>query len=158
MKLKREIRFEPGHDCIRFECHFNRPGCAPGQGGSHGVHGLQMRFLLIGEKGAVQFLLGTGWLPEPDQFLPKANIGPFPMDLGYHSPTQRYAGQTTMNCDVIEGGKFYFDGSSLNAEEPFRVLCNWGIEALWEYLEAYYRTTYEAAPFPDKKPYEDARR
>ena len=62
-QLRHDIRWTPGHDCIQFECKWDRPACRPGEGGSHGRHGLTIRFLAIGQHGAVQFVLYTGLCP-----------------------------------------------------------------------------------------------
>jgi hypothetical protein len=160
MALKREVRFEPGYDCIRFECKHGSERCKPGSGGSHGRHGMQIRWLVVGEKGAVQFLLyTTDWGPEPAPFggrlFERELLGPSPCDLGYHAKEAQYEGQEAMrgNCDVL-GGPCYYDGSGLNADEPWRVLCNWGGEALWEYLEGYYGHVFEGKGWPVKREYE----
>lgn len=158
-KLEHRIDWEPGHDCIRFKCAFGGERCRPGSGGSHGIHGLQIRWLVIGAKGAVQFLLYTGWLPEPetDLFSPVKTIT-LPADLGYHSLTPQYEEQSAMDCELLPGGKCYYDGSGLNAQAPFTTLCNDGINALWAYLDAYYRHVFYGEDFPPDPVYRFARR
>jgi hypothetical protein len=150
----REIDFEPGFDCIRFECKNGNETCRPGRGGSHGRHGVTIRWLLRGEKGAVQFVLYTHWGPEPVRFSSEKVMSPLPCDLGYHSLTPHYPDQSSMGpCQYLGGAECYYDGSGLNAEEPFRVLCNEGGEALWGYLEEYYKATFEDAEWPRARPY-----
>jgi len=157
MSFERSVAFEPGHDCIRFECVNGSPDCKPGAGGSHGIHGMQIRWILKGEKGAVQFLLFAGWLPEPTQ-LDFSKVRPaMPADLGYHAREPHYAGHSSTKCDLL-GAECYSDGSGLNAHEPFRILCNEGGEALWEFLESYYHCVFEGAEFPKGKPYKHAGR
>lgn len=154
-KLKRRIEFESGHDCIRFQCVNGSKSCLPGSGGSHGRHGMNISWLVIGKKGAVQFLVYTGWMPEPGKRnYDKNQFPPMPADLGYHSKKPFYKGQTEMadKCIYI-GCKCYYDGSGLNAEEPFRVLCNEGGDALWEYLERVYRAHFGRGKWPSPKPY-----
>ncbi|MCY0864876.1 MAG: hypothetical protein OWQ57_07995, partial [Sulfobacillus sp.] len=51
--LTRRVKFTPGYD----RRHPN-----PSLDG--GVHGMEIRFILSGPKGAVTFLLYTDWLPE----------------------------------------------------------------------------------------------
>ena len=143
---ERIIRFEPGYDCIRFECVYGSKTCIPHTGGSHGVHGLTIRFVLRGDAGAVQFVIYSGWLPEPQ---PYGQAHYMAADLGCHSRTPRYDGQGSMGpCELLDGTPCYYDGSGLNAEEPFRILCSFGHEALWAYLEEMYRHTFEGADFP----------
>ncbi len=154
MKLERKIFFEPGHDCIRFECVNDSERCFPGSGGNHGVHGLNMRFILKGDEGAIQFLVFSGWLPEPKLATLDKIYPPMPADLGYHSKKPNYEGQEPMEneCEYI-GGKCFYDGSGLNAEEPFRILCNEGGEALWAYLEKVYESYFNDGPWPKKSEY-----
>lgn len=160
------VRFEPGHDCIRFECLHGRATCKPGLGGSHGVGSMTIRFVLKGDLGAVQFSLYTGdWLPEPPSYEDgplrdhRRLYGPTPSDLGYHSLKPEYEGQTTVGpCEFLGGAECFYDGSGLNAYEPFRVLCNEGDAALWEFLEGYYRCRFWGADFPKGKPYKHQRR
>ena len=98
MSFERIVRFERGYDCIKFECVNGLKSCKPGSGGSHGAHGLQIRFVLKGDEGAIQFLLFTGLLPKTVEstFQPFGgwcDREPFiPCDLGYHSKKPRYDG------------------------------------------------------------------
>lgn len=131
---------------------------------NYGIHGVEMRWVVKkpGE-GAVQFLLYTGWhLPEVfgvgaedpiglsimqqyrEGFEDQRYSAPMPADLGYHSPRPIYDEQSPMegDCDFVEGGRCYYDGSSLNAWRPFEVMLRGGDEALWEFLEDYYRSTF----------------
>lgn len=106
----------------------------------------RMRCILKGPKGAVQFVMGTGWvLPHckaenPDAF----SDYPQARDLGYHSPVPMYEGQEPMSdkCDVL-GIPCYYDGSTLNAEKPMQMLIAEGHEALWTYLKEYYHSTLD---------------
>jgi len=157
MTLTRSLRFEPGYDCRRFECCLGRPDCQPGSDGYHGIGGLSLRFLVRGDKGAVQFLLFTHWLPEPEQF--QQYNRPLPVDLGYHALSPQWDGQKSMgSCESLDGADCYYDGSALNAEEPFRILCNEGDESLWRFLEQYYRATFEDGEQPTGAPYPFMRR
>lgn len=163
MRMKREVKFYNGYDCIKFECINNSQTCFPNSGGSHGRHGLEIAFYVHGEKGVVQFKLSTGWLPQKAQ---KDNIGylnfkagvdgslfPMPSDLGYHAYEPHYEGQTSMGeCEILGGKKCYYDGSGLNANDAFYSLLNGGSDKLFEFLEKYYLFTFEGADYP--KPYE----
>lgn len=158
MPLERRVEFQAGYDCIRFECRHGSERCRPDSGGSHGKHGLTLRWLVIGEAGAVQFTLYTGWLPEPERTMGRSRDqwGPLPADLGYHARKPQYEGQSQMgSCDVLADmpGGCYYDGSSLNADEPFRVLCSFGGDALWAFLERYYAATFAEGAWPKGEPY-----
>ena len=138
-KFERLIMFSPSYD-------ERRKG--------YGIHGMEMRFLVKGPKGAVQFLVFTNWmLPHVkkellDRVDKGENLHPclfegHPADLGYHSPKPMYKGQSAMSndCDVL-GGKCYYDGSGLNAERPFGILVSQGLESLWNFLEEYYGSVF----------------
>lgn len=156
-RRERIVRFERGYDCIKFECINDDPHCHPGSGGSHGRCGLKIRFVVKGEEGAVQFLLMTGWVPqyaEADRIhyrhVPEwESHGVIPSDLGYHSKKPQHEGQIDSGpCEFCDGEPCYYDGSGLNASDAMYALVNGGDEALWEFLEAYYATTFEGAPYP----------
>ncbi len=111
---------------------------------NYGIHGVDLRMVLKGEKGATQFVLYTGWhLPHVQKELIKKEFAnpsllgiemlaePLPADLGYHSPTPQFEGQSNMgDCDILEGGDCYYDGSSLNAERMYKILLKANIRAL----------------------------
>lgn len=157
------IKFERGHDCIRFECYWGKETCIPGYGGSHGKHGLTLRFVSKGDAGAVQFTLYTGWLPQhivPSQigFRDIQNWGSnvLPSDLGFHSKKPHYTGQEPIEqaCEYCNGQPCYYDGSSLNAYDAMYALVNGGDTALWAFLDAYYVTIFEGADYPQPAEYE----
>lgn len=164
-ELEHIVRFEQGYDCIRFECKWGVVSCVPGSGGSHGRSGLDIRFVVKGDEGAVQFLLATGWLPRhvSDDHMLRHNPGlgvissvsyPSPADLGYHSKTPRYEGQGQMVTDCEwTGGTCYYDGSSLNADDAMSALVNGGDEALWAFLDAYYDHVFHGGPYPTPAEY-----
>jgi len=167
--LEHIVRFEAGYDCINFECKFNKPNCKPGKGNSHGKHGLEMRFVVKGDAGAVQFLLSTGWLPQrvlPDGIhvrhlnLETSKTFPLPADLGYHSKKPHYAGQEPIDgsCEFCDGQPCYYDGSSLNANDAMYALVNGGDKALWAFLDAYYVHVFEGGEYPTPAEYPAKRR
>ncbi len=113
-------------------------------------------------KQAVQFVTSLGWYKVGSHLLPPNSLtsrywrshsgfretvaetsDPMPYDLGYHSATPRYEGQPQMqsNCPVT-GGECYYDGSSLNAYDAWKVLIEGGDKALWSYLEEYYKSVF----------------
>ncbi len=101
----------------------------------------QLRFLLKGERGAVQFCVLTGWgmkdVPESLR-----ELFPMPSDLGYHSIDPRHEKDDPMKCDVLEKGECHYDGSTLNAEPVFKILLAEGHEGVWKKLTDYYHSTF----------------
>lgn len=141
--LERKFEITPGYDKKAEGCGI---GCAT------------MHFYVIGVKGAIQFVLMTGWYPHIikkttfDDWSDWAELRitvqpddkPFPVDLGYHSRLPRYEGQAVMDgeCHLLKG-PCYYDGSGLNAHKPFSILVHEGSERLWEFLELYYYETFK---------------
>lgn len=127
---------------------------------NYGIGCVTMRWYVIGPKGAIQFVLMTGWYPhiiKKTTWNDWSDWGdlhvsvregdrPMPTDLGFHSPVPLYEGQTKMtdDCPVL-GGPCYYDGSGLNADKPFSILVHEGGEKLWEFLEQYYAETFAKA-------------
>lgn len=131
--MEKSIEFEPAFD-------------KRGQNPDYGIHGVQLRFLLKGEQGAVQFVLYTNWhLPHVQKELDgKRDLNhvlchPMPADLGYHSKTPRYEDQQKRtDCPFLDGADCYYDGSSLNAQRIYHTLLTSGSDGVWKELEAYY--------------------
>ena len=123
----------------------------------YGRNCMSVRFVLRGPLGAVQFYLITGWYHSSDR-KPGGMIDcldgiqrplgpvPIPVDLGFHSLKPMYDGQEPRDCDLLPGGRCYYDGSGLNAEDAFDVFTDGGDEALWDFLERYYQWLYEDGP------------
>lgn len=128
-----------------------------------GIHGVTLMMIVKGELGAVTFQVYTGWmLPETVGITDEvpgregnwgfayrrgmekhASHYPMPTDLGYHSKVAKYDDQYSRDdCPWVDGPCFY-DGSSINCERPFDALLRGGHEAVFEYLEAYYKATLE---------------
>ena len=88
---------------------------------NYGIHGVELRMVLKGEKGAVQFVLFTHWmLPHNTRELKAKFLSnptnesvetyamlsePSPCDLGYHSFVPMYDGQETItdSCPYLDG-------------------------------------------------------
>lgn len=126
---------------------------APEPNKNYGIGGLDIWFILKGPRGAVQFAVNFPVnLPHieleypakfPDWNERKHFMG---IDVGYHAPKPQYEGQNDMECQHLEGGRCYYDGSSLRAQEwvdelfSTRGQC---IEPLiWERLEQYYKERF----------------
>lgn len=152
-EFTRKLFFKPG---------FHWPHKNPAR--DYGNGSVQLRFVLVGPKGAVQWLIGTEWMPEAARndvdrrraihgLPPRDGSKPNGYDLGYHSPVPRYEDQSPMDgdCDVISG-KCFYDGSGLNADLLVEGFLNGGDDWVWNRLEAFYRSTFEDAPWPDFTP------
>ena len=132
-EFRREIKWEPGYD------HRNDP-----EKNKYGCHGMQIRWLLHGKRATVQFLLFTDWLPTWKEF-DKNLFGILPADIGYHADHPQYEGQDMGKCEY-RGGKCHYGGSGLMANDVFKILINDGEEAVWKYMEEYYKGLICVAP------------
>jgi len=141
MTLDREIVFQPAFDKR-----------SPDPGKNYGIHGVTMTWYLKGISGAIQFVVYTNWqLPHVTQEMEiKAKEEfiaclwePMAADIGYHSHVPMYEGQPLMtdHCEVING-PCYYDGSSLQADDGFKILLENGGEAVWEWMEEYYNNHF----------------
>lgn len=134
---------------IQFVPAWDRRSADPSK--DYGVHGVELRFVLKGEKGAVQFVLYTNWqLPHVREELDRKNrdhffCRPQPADLGYHSPVPLHEWQSPCNdsCEYLDGKPCYYDGSSLNAMPVYGRLLREGDEGVWNALEDYYHSIFE---------------
>lgn len=163
--FKREVIVTPAYD-FRPEQHPDKEH----PGGGYGISSCRIFFVLIGPKGAVQFQIGTNWYTDsarvhlakwPPDYLHKRRQ-PEGWDLGYHAMEPRYENQDQMECQHLPGGKCYYDGSSLNADEMVEAFINGGTEWLWPHLEKYYRCIFEDGPYPapvvTPQPYPDRKK
>jgi hypothetical protein len=125
----------------------------PNPAKNYGIHGVEMRFVLKGEQGAVVFEVFTNWhLPDVAKSLAgriSRDYNPFePMgaDVGYHSPTPQYEGQKVQSesCAYLDGKPCYYDGSGLAAETLLQRLIAEGDTAVWSALEERYNELFPA--------------
>lgn len=141
-KFEKWIEFTPAYDKRNADPNKN-----------YGVHGVDMRWYLRGENGAIQFVTSTNWfLPNVQrEFDLKTATSPdivsqlrtfhtpFATDIGYHSYVPRYEGQDPMgDCQVLHGKPCYYDGSGLQAEKFLKLLISEGHEAVWIAMEKEY--------------------
>ena len=140
--LEESVQFTPG---------FN---CRDRSGNGHGVHGMEVWWLLRGPAGAAQFLLYTDWVPGkltpghglsldgsvPGKFTRDGEqMYPMGADLGYHSRRPQHEEQKPISddCSVI-GGPCYYDGSTSRAEDLKREFVVKGENVIWQALENEY--------------------
>lgn len=119
---------------------------------NYGIHGVELRMVLKGPEGAVQFVVYTNWQLNhvKDEFVKKmlrtredmtCLLLPMPADVGYHSPKPTYEGQQPMDgtpCPYLDGKPCYYDGSGLRAEGVFQIMLTEGSDGVWKFLEKYY--------------------
>jgi hypothetical protein len=142
---------------VEFSPAFDKRDPKPSK--NYGIHGVDLRMILKGEKGVVQFVVYTNWhLPhvqeelnrkatlKQDERYIEAILNPMPADLGYHSPTPIYEGQSVCSdsCGYLDGKPCYYDGSGLNAERIYEVLLKEGSDGVWRELEEYYKDVFES--------------
>lgn len=116
----------------------------PNPSKNYGIHCVDLRMYLIGDSGAVQFVLFTNWfLPHvQEELMSRGRLsGPQPADLGYHSKRPMYEGQERGECHLLGCG-CYYDGSGLNAERILEVLLREGGDAVWRELKTYYTDVF----------------
>jgi hypothetical protein len=120
---------------------------------NYGIHGMEIRFVLKGEKGATQFLVYTGMhLPNVQDWLFARSEGynqfsPTGADIGYHSKTPHYEGQTVIDqCCPYLGCPCYYDGSGLQADEFMPRFLEGGDKVVWPMLEERYRLWFGEQP------------
>lgn len=118
-----------------------------------GIGAMLIRFVLKGELGAVQLLLGTNWYTRSvqrnfyDHPYPFFEIEPKGWELGYHSPKPMHEGETPVDeaCEWLDGKPCYYDGSSLAADPIRDRFLLEGDAAVWEELEQCYIDTFGEA-------------
>ena len=125
---------------------------------NYGIHGMALRFVLKGDKGAVQFVVYTNMhLPhvheeryarrKPGEAWMDAPMG---ADIGYHAYAPQYEGQSVVqvSCPYLNGAPCYYDGFSLQAEEFMPEFLAGGSEAVWKMLEQRYRSIFGVSDNP----------
>jgi len=132
---------------------FDKRNPAPNK--NYGIHSMEIRFILSGEHGAMQFLVYTGMhLPHVEEELWRKTQGqkynpfrPIGADIGYHAKNPRYEGHDCIdeNCKYT-GGKCYYDGTSLGADEFMPEFLAGGSDAVWPMLERRYKQTFGLEP------------
>ena len=125
---------------------------------NYGINGVELRWVARGDRGAVHFLMGTGWnLPDVqeeldgkrDERFPHLFCHPRGYDLGFHSPTA--AGELAYldakrDCDLLPSGQCFGDGSALAGDSVLKALIEGGSDAVWKLLDEYYDETFADQP------------
>jgi hypothetical protein len=118
---------------------------------NYGIGSATLRMVLIGEKGATQFVLFTGWdlphvaaemmaKPIHDPLDIKVRFMPSGADVGCHSLLPLHEGQdrSQASCEYLGGRPCYYDGSALMSDDALKILLSEGSDGIWKYLEERY--------------------
>lgn len=110
------------------------------RGGKYGVAGMGFRFVLIGDQGATQFTMNTGWVPGEKPSRLTYDLYPSAWDLGYHWKVNPFGSEYHSHFDDCEWlpGECWYDGSGLNAIPVMHRFIQEGMPAVWQELEDYY--------------------
>ncbi len=142
IKLARVVKFYPAYNKM-----------AEGRG----RHGVNLLMALKGDdKGAVSFSLYTNWyLPDDTISLIKSTVSadtemkietfftPQPAGIDYHSLIMLSEYDAKIDrCDLLDGQPCYSDGSVTASTHVYNLLLTEGDEAVWKYLEEYYRQLF----------------
>lgn len=156
--MERRIGFFAGYDHSDLTCGDGS------WGQQHGRHGMDVRFILKGPHGAVQFVFNLlSFVPGNTDIIdlvrptgPAVAIVPvttpsfgdaMPVDLGYHSPRELYGGQLSPgDCELLDGARCYYDGSGLNAGPVLAAFLLHGPMAIWAALGDYYAVIFSQTP------------
>jgi len=116
-----------------------------------GIAACRMFMVLRGSKGCVVLLINTGWfLPctreWKEMWIQKSGLDtwePNGMAVSYCSPVPLHDWQEgRANCDWL-GCTCYGDTGYSLADEPFELLLTKGSDAVFEWLTAYYHSTFD---------------
>ena len=130
MNLKREVEVTPAFDKRN-----------PDPKKNYGIGSVDIKFLLRGDKGVIQFWISTGWfLPQNTKAMQDTSMYPMAYDIGRHSYVPRRDDEKPIseNCPYLDGKPCYYDGSSLQAKRIFEIMVSQGGEAMWDEMESYY--------------------
>ena len=136
---------------VQFEAAYDKRDPDPSK--NCGVHGVNIRFILRGKEGAVQFLIFTNWMlpqvqrerdSEPLTRFPYMFHKPMASDVGYHSPKPVHGNDNPVseNCPILGGVPCYSESSGLYAEEVFDRLLKEGDAGVWDELKSYYKDIF----------------
>lgn len=107
---------------------------------NYGIHGMELRMVLRKNNNCTQFVAHLAiYLPHiRDMLCEKGSYDMFEgsgYDVGYHSEKPRYENQLQMVCNLLEGGKCYYGGSTLMAQEWYEIFLKEGMDKIWDMLE-----------------------
>jgi len=116
---------------------------------NYGIHGINLRMVIRKNNNCTQFLAYLPvYLPHVSDELwnKKGKYNSFKgmgADVGYHAEKPQYEDQTAFDCNLLDGGKCYYDGSGLRAEEWYKIFLEKGIDEIWTLLEEEWNDRFE---------------
>jgi hypothetical protein len=138
----------------------------PNPNNSYGTNAMMLVFGIDGPDGCVRFQINTGWnlphiqkeviqrykdeivsiIEQQDENEWKYMYNPFlphPSDLSYHSHEALAPGEFhSDHCEWLSGTQCWFYGTSSEAKKVFDIMVRDGDEAMWKFLEDFYRDTF----------------
>ena len=151
-ELKREIRFVAGYNCVDFECVNGQANCG------HGKSGMGIMFVVMGDNGAVEFVIDTGWYPYYNDGMPLGNrlmygqcrSEPHPGPVMIHSPKQESPDDKASDpsCRYLGGKPCYLREYYLMGQDAFYSLVNGGEDGLWKFMESVYSHFFISQSMP----------
>jgi hypothetical protein len=151
--LVRRVDFIGAYDLTRPESSRN-----------YGIHNMEIRFAVVGARGAITINMSTNWyLPQNQQssfnmlsrypFDSNSLMMPNITDVGYHARVSQYEGQPEMSECHLLGCPCYYDGSALWGNEEWRLgFLHGGTDWLWPRMEEEYEHRFHDGPLPDLTP------
>jgi len=128
---------------VEFSPAFDKRNSDPKK--NYGIGSVRIRFTLIGELGAVYFIMSSNFYTESvikDNFTkPFGEWQPLPLQVGYHSPYPHFEGQSICKskCQYLNNKPCYSDCSFLQADKVYQLLLSDGDKGVWKYLTSFYK-------------------
>jgi len=138
---------------LRMTPPFDKRNLEPSK--NYGIHGMEIRFELMKNNRAVQFLVFSNiysphlykeWDSDSNcsvKYHLATSFKPLGADVGYHSPIKIYKSQSANKCHLLKGGKCYYDGSSLKAEKWVDIWLKEGNDKIWLMLEEEWEDIFK---------------
>lgn len=125
---------------VQFIAAFDKRPKQPGDP-NYGVHGVEIRFGLIGELGAVSWVLFTGWmLPE----IEGPSHRPIAAGVCWHGrmPSEPNERPNIIDCEYLNG-PCYDAGVTFLSDDVFEALTREGEAGVWRVLEEKYHQQFD---------------
>lgn len=145
--LEESVQFRPGYNCRRMDMQ------------GHGVHGMEIAWLLKGPEIAVQLIFGTDWTPgelwpghgiSPDgtrgwqMSSGRWSSDPRGCGIGAHTARPQYDGHELEGACGLLGGECYYNEALSAADLIVPGFMADGEQAVWEALESRYKELQQA--------------
>jgi hypothetical protein len=132
---------------ITFYPAWDRRNSDPGK--DYGIHGVGLRIVLVGKRGAIELIVFTNWmLPHVQQDLNKnffdhLSCGPYPVDVLIHSKKPTDLNEAPRSkCVYLGKDKCYANSKHQYTKEVWDTLLYKGSEGVWEHLLKIYKEEF----------------